>query len=78
MSSVKLDSRDSACSTRIAGAMKVPDPQRWTRMPFSTRPASAFRTVTREMPSWRARSRSLGSASSALSLPAPTASWISR
>ena len=49
MSSVKLDSRDSGCSTWVAGAMKVPEPQRWTSMPFSTRPAIALRTVTREI-----------------------------
>ena len=34
MSSVKLDRRERGCSSRICGAMKVPDPQRWTSTPF--------------------------------------------
>ena len=69
MSSVKLERRESGCSTCMRAAMKVPEPQRCTSSPSSTSPAMALRTVTREMPSSRARSRSLGRASSAFSAP---------
>ena len=78
MSSVKEVRRDRRCSTRCwPPVTKVPEPRFCVSTPSSTSSASALRTVTREMSSMLAISRSDGSASLALRLPSWIAPWIS-
>ena len=78
MSSVKEVRRDRRCSTRVAPLVtKVPEPRRCVSTPSSTRSVSALRTVTREISSMLAISRSDGSASLARRRPSWIAEWIS-
>ena len=78
MSSVKEERRESGCSTRPpVRETKVPEPWRWRSTPSATRPWIALRTVTREMPSEAAMSRSGGRAALVGRRPSRIASRIS-
>ena len=79
MSSVKLVSKLSACSSRSTRcATKVPDPRFCTNWPVPTKPSTALRTVTRLRPVIAAMSRSGGRLSPGRNRPVATASAIRR
>ena len=74
MSSLKLDSRASGCSSRAA--TKLPEPCREVTRPRAVSSSSALRTVVRETSSRSDRIRSGGSASPSLSRPQVMAAAI--